>query len=81
MAQEHFFDIVSRVDMQEVKNAVDQATRELANRFDFKHSISRIELGDNALTLTSDDEFKLKQLIEILQSKLTRRGVSLLALD
>lgn len=78
---EHFFDVVSRVDMQEVKNAIDQAQREVANRFDFKNSVANIELQKDALTLQSDDEFKLKQLTEILHSKLTRRGVSLLALD
>ena len=81
MAQENFFDVVSRVDMQEVRNAVDQVMREVANRFDFKHSVSGVEIENEALVLTSDDEFKLKALTEILQSKLTRRGVSLLALD
>src|SRR5438067_256369 len=81
MAQESFFDVVSRVDMQEVRNAVDQTMREVANRFDFKHSVSDVAIESDALVLTSDDEFKLKALIEILQSKLTRRGVSLLALD
>ena len=81
MAQDNFFDVVSRVDMQEVRNAVDQVRREVANRFDFKHSVSEVEIEEGALKLTSDDEFKLKALIEILQSKLTRRGISLLALD
>jgi uncharacterized protein YajQ (UPF0234 family) len=81
VAQDNFFDVVSRVDVQEVKNAVDQAMREVANRFDFKHSVSDIELEGDGLRLTSDDEFKLKALTEILQGKLTRRGVSLLALD
>lgn len=81
MAQDNFFDVVSRVDMQELKNAVDQAMREVANRFDFKHSVSEIEIDKGTLKLTSDDEFKLNLLIEILQGKLTKRGISLLALD
>jgi len=81
MAQEHFFDVVSRVDMQEVRNAVDQTMREVANRFDFKHSVSNVAIDGDGLLLTSDDEYKLKALIDILQSKLTRRDVSLLALD
>jgi len=81
MAQESFFDVISRVDMQEVRNAVDQVMREVANRFDFKHSVSDVAIESEALVLTSDDEFKLNALTEILQSKLTRRGVSLLALD
>jgi cyclic-di-GMP-binding protein len=67
--------------MQEVKNAVDQAMREVANRFDFKNSVSDIRIEEGKLRLTSDDEFRMKQLIEILQGKLTRREVSLLALD
>src|SRR5205823_9273877 len=58
-----------------------QTLREVANRFDFKHSVSNVEIESEALVLTSDDEFKLNALTEILQSKLTRRGVSLLALD
>ncbi len=81
MAQEHFFDVVSRVDMQEVRNAVDQALREVAGRFDFKNSVADIELDKEGLKLNSDDEFKLKALVEILQGKMTRRGISLLALD
>src|SRR5262245_63082995 len=81
MAQEHFFDVVSRVDMAEVRNAVDQATRELAGRFDFKQSVSQITLDREGVKLLSDDEFKLKQLREILEAKLAKRGISLLALD
>ena len=78
MASKEFsFDIVSRVDTQELKNAVDQARRELANRFDFKGSVSEIELGKDGITLTSDDEFKLQQLRDILDGKLIKRGVDL----
>jgi uncharacterized protein YajQ (UPF0234 family) len=81
MAQEHFFDVVSRVDMAEVRNAVDQATRELAGRFDFKQSVSEITLDREGVKLLSDDEFKMKQLREILEAKFAKRGISLLALD
>ena len=75
------FDVVSKVDMQELKNAVDQAQRELATRFDFKNSISTIELGEDSVKLHSDDEYKMKALIDILQGKMAKRGISLKALD
>ena len=75
------FDIVSRVDLQELKNAVDQAARELENRFDFKNSVSSIELEGEVLKLHSEDEYKLKAVTEILQSKLVKRGISLKALE
>ncbi len=83
MAEEHSFDIASRVDMQEVSNAVQQAMKEIAQRFDFKGSKSSIELNkDKAeLVLVSDDEHKLKSVIDILKSKLIKRNVSLKALD
>lgn len=82
MAEEHFFDIVCEVNVQEVDNAVNQAMREIGQRFDFKGSKSNIELGKDkgVLTLTSDDEQKLKSVVDILQSKLVKRGVSLKAL-
>src|SRR5207253_1486467 len=82
MAQDFSFDVVSRVDLQEVKNAVDQAMREVGTRYDFKGSVCHIELDEenNALKLTADNEFKLKALIEVLESKLFRRGVSIKAL-
>lgn len=83
MAGEFSFDIVSRVEMQEVKNAVQQAQREIAQRFDFKGSKSEIELDDrdNTLTILSDDEFKLRSVIDILVSRLAKRGVPFQALD
>ncbi|GAB4411295.1 MAG: YajQ family cyclic di-GMP-binding protein [Thermodesulfovibrionales bacterium] len=83
MAEEHSFDIVCKVDMQEVSNAVDQAMKEIGQRFDFKGSRSNIELdrGKGIITLLSDDEHKLKSVIDILQSKLVKRGVSLKALS
>ncbi|MEW5746682.1 MAG: YajQ family cyclic di-GMP-binding protein [Nitrospirota bacterium] len=83
MADEHSFDVVSVVDMQEVTNAVDQALREIGQRFDFKGSKSSIELdkGKGTITLVSDDELKMKSVIDILQSKIVKRGISLKALS
>ena len=83
MADEHSFDVVSKVDLQEVLNAVQQATKEIGQRFDFKGSKSSIELNKDKheITLISDDELKLKTVIDILQTKLVKRGVSLKALN
>jgi len=83
MADEHSFDIASKVDLQEVLNAVQQATKEMSQRFDFKGSKSSIELNKDKheITLVSDDELKLKTVVDILQTKLVKRGVSLKALQ
>lgn len=83
MAEEHSFDIVCEVDMQEVSNAVNQAMKEIGQRFDFKGSKSNIELdkGKGTITLISDDEQKLKSVIDILQSKMVKRGIALKALN
>ena len=83
MADEHSFDIASKVDLQEVLNAVQQATKEISQRFDFKGSKSSIELNrdKHEITLVSDDELKLKTVVDILQTKLVKRGVSLKALQ
>lgn len=81
MAQEFSFDIVSKTELQEVANAVQQAQKELAQRFDFKGSKSSIELAGEEITLVSDDEGKLRSLKDILESKLVKRQVSLKALD
>ena len=75
------FDIVSEVDMQEVRNAVDQANREAATRFDFKNTDSTIELGDNELVLRSSTEDRLRALHQVLHEKLVKRHVSLKAFD
>lgn len=74
-ASEFSFDIVSRVDMMEVKNATDQAQRELAGRYDFKGSKAEIVANKESLTLTADDDFKLSQLRDIVESKMIKRGV------
>ena len=78
MAQQNTFDVVSQVDMAEVKNAVNQAMKEIQTRFDFKGSKSNIEIeGQEAIILTSDDEYKLKSLNDVLQTKFVKRGVPL----
>src|SRR5581483_10985722 len=78
MAQQNTFDITSSIDHAEVANAINQAMKEVHTRFDFKGSKSNIEVeGAEAITLTSDDDYKLKALNDILQSKFVRRGVPL----
>jgi hypothetical protein len=74
------FDIVSEVNEVEVRNAVDQANKEVTTRFDFKGSDARVEHADKTLTLFADDDFKLKQVTDILTGKLTKRGVDIRAL-
>lgn len=75
------FDVVSEVDKHELSNAVDQATRELATRFDFKGTKARFERKDNVITLIAEGEFQVKQLLEILQNKLTKRGIDIDCLE
>lgn len=83
MADTSSFDIVSEVNMQEVDNAINQARKEIGQRYDFKGSKSSIELNQKEKTLTvlSDDDFKLKSVVDILQNKLIKRGVPIKALD
>jgi cyclic-di-GMP-binding protein len=82
MAADNSFDIVSKVDLQEVRNAIDQAIKEIRTRFDLKDSKSEIKLeGDSSLELASADEYKLKAVTEILQQKMVKRGVSLKSLE
>jgi uncharacterized protein YajQ (UPF0234 family) len=82
MADTFSFDIVSEVNLQEVDNAVNQSSKEIAQRYDFKGSKSSIELNqkDKTLTILSDDDFRLKAVVDILQSKMVKRGVPLKAL-
>jgi uncharacterized protein YajQ (UPF0234 family) len=75
------FDIVSKVDFQEVDNALNQASKELGQRFDFKGSDTSIELKEQAFVVESTDDFKVRAAIEVLHAKLAKRGVSLAALD
>ncbi len=75
------FDVVSQVDLQEVRNAVDQAARELANRFDFKGTDSMIQLGDGEIVVESSTDNRLEAAVQVLQEKLVRRKVSLKAIS
>ncbi len=75
------FDITSEVNKMELKNAVDQANKEIQNRFDFKGSDARIEQAELALTIYADDDFKLKQVMDIFTGKCAKRGVDVRAFD
>lgn len=75
MAAENSFDVVSKIDMAEVTNAVSQTLKEISQRFDFKGSKSNITQEKDALVIVSDDEYKLKSVVDILQTKLVKRGV------
>ena len=81
MASESSYDIVSKMDMQELTNAIDQTEREIANRFDFKGSKSELKLEKDTLVVLSDDEYKLNAVIDILQSKMIKRGLPIKNLD
>lgn len=82
MAQQNSFDIVSEINMQEVDNAFNQAVKELATRYDFRGSKSTIELNkhEKQIVVLADDDFKRKALVDILQTKLIKRGVSIKAM-
>jgi uncharacterized protein YajQ (UPF0234 family) len=75
------FDVISEVDLQEVRNAVDQASRELRTRFDFKGVDASFEYADEGILLAAMEEFQLGQMLDILKDKLNRRGVDVRALD
>jgi cyclic-di-GMP-binding protein len=75
------FDIVSQVDQQEVKNAIEQANKEITNRYDFKGSDARIELKELELSVYADDEFKLGQVMDVLRGRLAKRGVDARSLE
>ena len=82
MASDNSFDVVSKVELQEVKNAIEQATKEVNARFDLKNSKSKIELEkEEAIQLASQDEYSLTAVIEILSQKLVKRGISLKNLE
>jgi uncharacterized protein YajQ (UPF0234 family) len=75
------FDVVSKIDPQELDNALNQARKEIAGRFDFKNSMASIENTDKEIVVLADDELKLKNVIDIIQSKAVKRGIDLKALD
>ena len=81
MASESSFDVVSRVDQQELDNALNQTRKEIENRFDFKHSKTSIEFDGKKIALVSDDELKMKNVVDVLQSKAVRRGIDIKAFD
>lgn len=74
------FDLVSEVDLHEVTNAVDQTNREVGNRFDFKGTDSRVEQNEAILTLHSEAEFQIRQILDILHKKIAKRGIDIAAL-
>ncbi len=75
------FDIVSEVNMHELTNALDQANREVTTRYDFKGSDSKYELNDGVITMFSDSDFQLHQMLDILQSKMIKRGIDIKFLE
>ena len=75
------FDIVSEVDLHEVTNAVDQTHREVGNRFDFKGSDARVEQNEASLTLYADNEFQIRQVLDILYTRMSKRGIDVAALS
>lgn len=82
MAKDCSFDVVSEFDRQELVNAIDQVKRDLTSRFDLKNSNSSIDLeGEKSITITTNDEMKLRNIYDILQSKLVKRGLSIKILD
>lgn len=81
MSSENSFDIVSKLDMQEMNNAINQAEKEIATRFDFKGSKSSLKLEKDELTIISDDDFKLENVLDILKSKMSKRGLTLKNLE
>ncbi|MBU1027270.1 MAG: YajQ family cyclic di-GMP-binding protein [Candidatus Margulisbacteria bacterium] len=81
MAKDHSFDITSKPNLQEIDNAIQMAMKEISTRFDFKGSISKIEKEGNDIKLISEDEFKLKNVNNVLQDKLVKRQVALKFFD
>lgn len=81
MASEFSFDVVSKIDRQELDNALNQARKEIEGRFDFKHSKTEITSDDKTVTVVSDDELKMKNVIDIIQSKAVKRGIDIKAFE
>ena len=75
------FDVVSEIDEHELTNAVDQANKEISNRFDFKGSDAKIDLSDEAMTLEADSDFQIQQMQPIILQKLTKRGIDISCID
>lgn len=81
MAKDSSFDVVSQVDMQEMDNAVNQVKKEIAQRYDFRGSNASIELGENVVKIAGEDEYKLNTMIDMLRTKMAKRGVPLRCLE
>lgn len=81
MAKDSSFDVVSQVDMQEVDNAVNQTEREITTRFDFKGSNTSIERKEEVINIATSDDMKLKNVVEVLEGKLVKRGISIKSLQ
>jgi uncharacterized protein YajQ (UPF0234 family) len=81
MAADASFDVVSKVDDQELENALNQTRKEIAGRFDFKNSIAEVEHEDDVITILADDELKLRNIVDMLQSKANKRGIDIRAFD
>ena len=81
MPQEFSFDVVSKVDVTEIKNAVDQAEREIAGRYDFRNTKTKIDQEENVLKILSDDEFHLEMVLDVVRGKLAKRNVSLKSVE
>ena len=81
MASENSFDVVSKIDRQEVNNALDQAAKEVSQRFDFKNTDSSIKFSGEAIEMEANSEDRVKAILDVFQTKLIKRGISLKALD
>src|SRR5271166_5267022 len=81
MAADSSFDVVSKIDMAELDNALNQARKEIAGRFDFKNSKTSIESTDKEITIVSDDELKMKNVIDMIQGRAIKRGISIKAFE
>ena len=81
MAKENSFDIVSKTEYAEVANAINQTNKEISQRFDFKGSKAKVEVKEKDLELTAEDDTRLRNMNDIMQGKLLKRGISLKALD
>ncbi|MFZ5642378.1 MAG: YajQ family cyclic di-GMP-binding protein [Bacillota bacterium] len=80
MSKENSFDIVSKVELQEIDNALNQVMKEIRGRFDFKGSKSSVEFADGKIVINADDDFKLQSVVDILEAKMVKRGINLKAL-
>lgn len=81
MAKNESFDVVSKLDLQEVDNAINQTAKEIKQRYDFKNSIAEVSLEDDKIKIVADDDFKLRSVIDILKTKLIRRQVPIKNLE